>query len=110
MAPLIYLASPYSHPSAAVRRERYEANLALTAVLLREGLAVFSPIVYGHQLEDTIGIDFQSWQPLNDTMIRKADRFGILRLPGWEQSRGVTHEVALWHKLHGPEITYFDWG
>jgi hypothetical protein len=47
---MIYLASSYSYPEAAVRGRRYHAACAATADLIRAGQIVFSPIVHGHPL------------------------------------------------------------
>jgi hypothetical protein len=95
MASLIYLASPFSNTNPAVREHRYLAARRFTIHALREGYAVFSPIVYGKDMEREIGTAFEPWQALNDAMIRRAEMFWVLRLDGWEESRGVTHEIAL---------------
>jgi len=46
--PLIYLASPYSHPDPSVRQERYEAACKATAAMMRQGYHVYSPIAATH--------------------------------------------------------------
>ena len=96
MAGLIYLASPYSNPSEAVRLTRYFQALAFTTQKLKEGYAIFSPIVYGEQMAKHIGTDFESWATLNDRVLTACDAFWVLTLPGWRQSRGVRHEINLW--------------
>ena len=47
---MIYLASPYSHPDPAVRKERFHAACQARAELIRAGWIVFSPIVHSHPL------------------------------------------------------------
>lgn len=104
---LIYLASPYSHPDPKVMAIRYSLTLGLTTRLLLDGLPVFSPIVYGHQMASTLGTSFEAWQSLNDAMIHAASDFAIFRLPGWEQSRGIAHEVDLWRRIKRSEPKIF---
>lgn len=107
MASLIYLASPYSHPSEAIRHHRYLAARRLSITLLQKGDAVFAPIVYGHDMETAIGTNFEPWKNLNDTMIEKCDRFWVLCLEDWQRSKGVRHELALASALDKP-ILYLD--
>ena len=96
MAGLIYLASPYSHPSAAIRLERYFQALAFTTQKIKEGYPIFSPIVYGEQMASHVGTDFESWATLNDRVILACDEFWVLMLPGYRESRGIAHELRLW--------------
>lgn len=104
---MIYLASPYSHPSPAVREHRFIIARHFTIQMLRLGKPIFSPIVYGHDMAAQIGTDFKSWQALNDAMVKVCEQFLVLRLEGWEDSAGVTHEIALAKSLRKP-ITYVD--
>ena len=103
----IYLASPYTHPDPAVMAQRYSLTLGLTTRLLIDGLPVFSPIVYGRQMERDLGHTFEAWQSINDAMIHAASDFAIFRLPGWEQSRGIAHEVDLWRRVKRSEPKIF---
>jgi hypothetical protein len=98
----IYLASPYSHPSADVRESRWRAARQTTIYYLRRGQPIFSPIVYGRDMEAHLGTDFKSWQPLNDAMVRVCWEVRVLCLPGWENSKGVAHEIRLANSLRKP--------
>jgi len=46
--PLIYLASPFSHPDPAVREQRFEAACRAAADLIRQGKSIFSPIAHSY--------------------------------------------------------------
>jgi hypothetical protein len=35
-------------------------------------------------------------------MLLPADKLLILTLPGWEDSKGVAHEITLAHEIHKP--------
>jgi hypothetical protein len=99
---LIYLASPYSHKNEAVRRARYLAVRHITLEMLIEGFAVFSPIVYGRDMEGQIGMSFEPWAKFNDTMLAACDEVHVLQLDGWEDSRGIKHELEVAKRLKKP--------
>jgi Domain of unknown function (DUF1937) len=48
---LIYLACPYSDPSAAVRLQRFEHATKAAAALIQQGHIVFSPITMTHPID-----------------------------------------------------------
>lgn len=102
---MIYLASPYSSPDISVRQERYILANSFTVRVLKHSIPIFSPIVYGRDMEDTIGTDYLSWQTFNDEMVRICSHFWVLTLKDWETSRGVNHEIAL-ATLLGKSVRY----
>ena len=102
MALLIYLASPFSHPSDAVRNHRYLEARRFTIDALLNGVAIFSPIVYGKDMETAVGTAFEPWQGLNDVMIRSCEAVWVLCLEDWIKSRGVRHEIEFAHSLSKP--------
>lgn len=89
---MIYLASPYSHAKQLVMDTRYEQARQVTEILLKRKLSVFSPIVYGHYMTG-LGIDYRSWQVLNDDMLQLASSMFILTIDGWDKSAGVRYEI-----------------
>jgi hypothetical protein len=100
---VIYLASPYSHPDAAVRHERFRAACEMTAAMMRDGHLVYSPIVHSHPLSE-VGLpgDWAFWAEHNHAMLERADTLAVLRLPGWEQSVGVAAELEIAAALRLP--------
>jgi nucleoside 2-deoxyribosyltransferase len=109
---MIYLASPYSHPEASVREARYNAARLCAAACLKIGQPVFSPIAYGHPLnevEPALGTSAQAWKEFNTAMLRHASMMSVLMLEGWDQSAGVTAEIAMAKALDIPVyyIEYF---
>lgn len=106
----IYLASPYSDPSPEVMASRYVEACRAAAEILMTGRTVYSPIVHFHPIAEAVpslprGFDF--WSPHNIIMLRHADEFTILRLPGWEDSRGVAAETDI-AKAAGLKISFLD--
>lgn len=92
---LIYIASPYSHLDTDVREYRFERVREFTVHMMQRGFVAFSPIVYAHEMAQTHSLptDFEYWQHFNETMMRRSDAICLLCLPGWEESRGITHEL-----------------
>jgi nucleoside 2-deoxyribosyltransferase len=100
---VIYLASPYSHPDAAVRAARFEAACAHASAMLREGELVYSPIVHSHPLaERGLPGDWAYWAEHDRRMLSACTALLVLALPGWEESRGVAAEVGMARDLGLP--------
>ena len=100
---MIYLASPYSHPDAAVREQRFHAACRAAAALLRAGRAVFSPVVHGHPLvAHGLPTDWPFWQQFGRAFLSRCDELVILTLDGWRESDGVREEVRLARDLGKP--------
>ena len=106
----IYLASPYSHPSAAVREWRYTCALRAAAILMEiQCVAVFSPIAHSHpiaaHLPERLLMDHDFWMAQDLPMLSAATEMRVLTIPGWEDSKGVLREIG--HASErGIQITY----
>ncbi len=100
---MIYLASPYSHPDAAVRERRYRLACAAVAALARAGRSAFSPVVHSHPLV-ALGLptDWAFWRHLDRAFLARCDEVVVLTLEGWEQSVGVREEVRIAGELGKP--------
>ncbi len=100
---MIYLASPYTHPDPAVRDARYRSVSRKAADMLRNGIAVFSPIVYSHALA-ALGLPttWPFWRALDRTMIAASSEVWVLMLPGWKESVGVQAEIQIAREMGKP--------
>ena len=90
----IYLASPYSHKNYDIMKLRYFQVVATTAFLLRQKVAVFSPIAHCHvatELHD-LPKDAESWKFYNSVMLKGARELWLLLLDGWKESSGMNGE------------------
>lgn len=108
---MIYVASPYSHPSPAIREYRYREVEKYTADLLRARSWCYSPIVHCHNLSQRFALPFtvDYWSEYNFHMLERSDALHVLKLPGWEDSRGVQAEIRYWSSLGGvPKLV--SWG
>lgn len=103
----LYLASPYSHEDPEVVEFRYKTTEYCTAVLLRQGVAVYSPIVHCHHLARAHGMptDAEFWQKYNQRMLSPARKLIVLQLDGWSESIGIQGEVD-YARTHCKPILY----
>jgi nucleoside 2-deoxyribosyltransferase len=107
---VIYLASPYSHPSARVRLFRYRAVCRAAAALMDRGLLVFSPIAHSHGIALAgAGGDFKTWEKFDKEIIQQCSMVMVLKLEGWRESVGVREEVGFARKI-GKPVCFLDPG
>ena len=92
---LVYLASPYTHPDAKVREERFKAAQDAATRLLKKGVFAFSPIAYNHpmHLDFNLPTDWNFWKPYDIAFLERCSEVLVLQLDGWDQSVGVAAEV-----------------
>lgn len=101
---MFYLASPYSHSDPLIMRTRFLLAEQATARMLNAGKFVYSPIVHCHELAQRYSLrtDFAFWREYNIDMLRRADAFAVLKIPGWEESTGVKAESEIARMLNLP--------
>lgn len=107
---MIYLASPYSSQDHAVMEDRFDKVCRYTGFLMKQGLVVYSPIVHCHPIAIRVELprDWGYWGKFDTEMISFASSFMILKLPGWDTSKGVAAErgIAVSLALHVVEVDY----
>lgn len=110
----VYLGSPYSHASEAIRELRFRAVETVTGDMLRRGITVFSPIVYSHVMAQRYNLptDAQFWLPHNRAMLKASTSLWIVMLPEWDVSVGLRGETlaADEYKLKVTHINPASWG
>lgn len=108
---LTYLASPYTPHKGESVEERCRAAKIAAAKLMQAGHAVFSPIAHSHYIADHLPahlrVDHDFWMAQDLPVLRACTRLVVLRLPGWERSRGVAREIEEAAKL-GIPVEYID--
>lgn len=94
---LIYLASPYTHDSPKVMHERFEKVLRMTAYLIRQGNFIFSPITYGHIMARRYKVptEWDYWAEFDSNIISRCDKLMVLKIKGWQHSKGVKAEIQV---------------
>ncbi len=105
---MIYLASPYSDPDRDIVLDRVSTTKYTTALLIKQGLPIFSPIVHCHELATSYDMPTHAahWEAYNTSFIRKCDYLIVLALPSWISSLGVTQERRLAKSLGIPIVYY----
>ena len=106
---LTYLASPYTHPDPVVRMHRYWAAVEACARLMKDGEMVFAPIPFCHEVALIIGnpCDGEFWTKQLVPYLEIMTKLKVLRLDGWEQSKGVAHEIGVAQSKNIP-VEYID--
>ena len=101
---MIYLASPYSHPDPLIVRTRYLLTAQCTANLILKGQFVWSPIVHSHAIAERhdLPTDAAWWAEWSKDFIRRCDGILVLKIPGWEESKGVIEECRIARELNLP--------
>lgn len=98
---MIYLASPYSHPSEVQRETNYQLVMEAASMLINDGRIIFSPIVHCHAMaeEHNMPTDFTFWNSYCLGMVDACTAFYVLKIPGWKQSKGLEAEFLHARKL-----------
>ena len=97
---MIYLASPYTHRESHIRRGRYKAACEIAAKFMEAGEPVFSPISHGHGIcEMGVSVEYETWQKVDERLLRACDLIVVLKLEGWESSRGISEELKAGTRL-----------
>lgn len=101
---MIYLASPYTDPDPVVMEQRFDAVCRKAGELMNSGEVVYSPIAHTHPIAVRAELprDWEFWQRFDREMLRCASEIRILKLPGWETSKGVRAERAIASELGIP--------
>ena len=93
---IVYLAQPYTHSDPWVRQERYLQAVKASAILTQRGVIVYSPIMHSHPI-NWVGKNSDDvnafWMRLNSPFIQVCGKVLVLKLDGWERSKGVADEI-----------------
>lgn len=110
---MLYIASPYTHPTCTVRRARAYCATKLTGELMRRVQHdwLFSPIAQGHPIAAHLPLPVASnhgfWMQQCHRALAEASGLWLLPLPGWDTSAGVEQELDYCHAKSIP-VTYLD--
>lgn len=105
-----YLATPYSrYPAGLEIAFRHACTAA--GELLKHGVHVYSPIAHTHPIAVNGGLDPFSHDifiPLDEHFMRAARGLLVLRMPGWDQSKGIDIEIEHFRRAQKP-IHHLAW-
>lgn len=104
--PFWYLATPYSkYPDGL--EAAFRAACEQTALLIRAGVPVFSPIAHTHPVAmagNMDPLDHSIWLPADEPMMKAAHGLIVCKLPSWERSYGIECERIAFEGAHKPVI------
>lgn len=102
----IYVACPYTSPSADTRFKRYMSATKYAASLMSHHKIVFSPLTHGFPCEQ-FGVPDNClfWQRSCLAFLSASAHLHVLTLPRWQHSIGLAAELAFFKPLDRP-ITY----
>ncbi len=106
---LIYLACPFRHEDLSIQKKRCAAAHYVTAQLFLEGKFVFSPLTHNELLIDIIHdkVPPEHWMQFDLAILKIAQKLYVLKMDGWEKSKGVAREIAF-ARAHGIEVHEID--
>lgn len=106
---LHYLASPYNHPDPSIMESRRVAACRKAGELIASGIAVVSPIAHNVAVIRESGGEtgWERWQAQDLAMLSACKKILVLRLPGWEASKGVAAEIKAAAAMEIP-VEYID--
>lgn len=106
--PLVYLCTIYSLHPESLNVAADEAS-ALLGKLLKSGHRVFCPIAHCHRASELENLPtlFDWWMDYDEGWIDKCDEILVAKMPKWEISKGITHEIAYAEKT-GKPVNYLD--
>lgn len=102
---LIYLASPYSHPSDKVKDRRAKQVSKVAARLMKHGYNIYCPIaetVMVAQAGNIKNTDWEFWKDQDIPKLERCDELWVVGLKGWENSVGVAAEMQFAKLAHIP--------
>lgn len=103
---LMYVAAPYSDPDPAIVKGRMAVFDEVVADLLRrQNYFPISPLL-NHPIvaQHTVPGDWEFWQHYSRRLLGRSDILGIIQLPGWEKSAGVSGEREFARTLSLPVL------
>ncbi len=117
--PILYLASPYSHPSALRRNDRVAQASLVAGYFMQLGFTIYSPITHGHRIAGTLPQSLKDshefWMSQCLPILGLSDALLLLPLHGWRESQGLQRELAYCKEnripvflLNNPDYFAFD--
>ena len=106
MNDLYYLATPYTlYPTG--RDAAYRMACRESAVLIKAGLVIYSPIAHSHPISIYGGVDpldWQLWMRQCRAMLPRVSGLIALKASSWETSLGMQEEIRIMRELGKPVI------
>lgn len=101
----LYLAIPYT----GIEDVSFEVANITAARLMNEGNIVFSPISHSHYIAAEGGLEkgWDYWCTFDIEFIKWCDIVMVVKLDGWDKSKGVLSEIAIAQSM-GKPVEFID--
>lgn len=79
--------------------------------LIAQGIPAYSPIAHTHPIAVECGIDpldHEIWLPADRPMMDAACGLVVVKMDGWQESKGVNYEITRFLE-QGKPVHYMDW-
>ncbi len=92
---LSYLACPFRHVDPNIQKKRCLIAHYVAAKLSLQGHLIFSPLTHNSLLIDIIEdkVPPEHWMRFDLTILAACNKLIVLKLEGWESSKGVQREI-----------------
>ncbi len=93
---ILYVACPFSHEKQDVRDYRFRTACRASALLMKAGVVVFSPLSHSVPIAEYVGeveSDHEFWLGQDIPILQRCEELLILGLDGWTESLGVRKEM-----------------
>ena len=101
-----YLATPYSKYPAGIEAA-FVVACQQTALLIRAGIPVYSPIAHTHPVAingDLDPLDHEIWIPADMPLMRSALGLIVCKMETWDSSKGIGIEIVEFKKAGKPVV------
>lgn len=103
-----YMGTPYAKYEAG-HNVAFEDAAEVAAKLLERGVYVFAPIVHTHPISryvrKTSNVDHDFWIAFDISFMTPAHGMLVVKLPGWDKSRGVAWEIEFFKRRARPVVS-----
>ena len=101
----VYVAGPYGDSAPIeTRKYRYNKILQACADLVSAGVRAYAPVAYAHNLAKLGSFPPDGWYGFDLSMLPMFEYVLLLKLPGWDESRGVELELEEAANLNIPVL------
>jgi len=108
---LYYVATPYTdYPEG--KHQAFVLASKASAELIRRGMNIICPIAQTHPIAHYGKLPdegFKTWEKLCLALMEKCDALAVIKMPGWETSKGVQAEIRYFTRKRLP-VKYFPVG
>ena len=96
----IYLAIPYT----GKENESFRVANLVAGMLMNQGHVVFSPISHSHHIaiQGGLSLGWSFWKKQDESFIGWCDELYVVKLKGFEKSKGVNAEIEIASRLGKP--------